>query len=88
MKRFFIIIAALCCAAAFAAEGKLAIATEGRSSYTIGYDTENKDPVYRAALKDLSDHLKAMTGSSIPLAYQAGGPRILVGIRAPGVFVE
>ena len=84
MKRLFVILAALCCAAAFAAEGKLVIAKDGKSSYTIGYDTENQDPVYRAALKDLSDYLKEITGASVPLAYQAGGPRILVGIRAPG----
>ena len=84
MKRFFTVIAALCCAAAFAADGKLAIAQEGKSRYTIGYDTDNTDPVYRAALKDLSDHLKEITGASIPLAYQSGGPRIIVGKRAPG----
>ena len=83
MKRLFTIIAALSAAAALAG-GKLAIAKDGKSSYTIGYDADNKDPVFRAALADLSGHLHDITGANIPLAYQSGGPRILVGIRAPG----
>jgi len=83
MKRLFTIIAALLCAAAFAGD-KLVIAEDGKSRYTIGYDAENKDPVFRAALADLKNHLRAITGANIPLAYQSGGPRIIVGKRAPG----
>ena len=97
MKRLFAILAALSLTTAFAegriaapptgeapAEGKLVIAKDGKSTYTIAYDAEDKDPVYRAALKDLSEHLRAITGAHIPLAYQSGGPRIVVGKRAPG----
>ena len=83
MKRLFTIVAALFCVAALA-DGKLVIARDGQSRYTINYDTDNHDPVYRAALKDLRDHLRAMTGATIQLAYQSGGPRIIVGRRAPG----
>ena len=83
MKKLFTIIALFCAAAAFAG-GKLTIAKDGKSRYTIGYDAENKDPVYRAALNDLSEHLREITGAYIPLAYQSGGPRIIVGQRAPG----
>lgn len=83
MKRLFTIIALLCAAAAFAGD-KLVIAKDGKSRYTIGYDADDQDPVYRAALKDLSDHLREITGAYIPLAYQSGGPRIIVGRRAPG----
>ena len=82
-KRLFTIIALLLAVAAFA-DGKLVIARDGKSDYTIAYDAENKDPVYRAALKDLSDYLREITGANIPLAYQASGPRIVVGTRAPG----
>ena len=97
MKRLFAILAALSLTTAFAegkiaapptgeapAEAKLVIARDGKSTYTIAYDAEDKDPVYRAALKDLSEHLRAITGAHIPLAYQSGGPRIVVGKRAPG----
>lgn len=84
MKRLLTIMAMLFCAAAALADGKLTIAEDGQSRYTINYDTDNKDPVYRAALKDLSDHLREITGANIPLAYQSGGPRIIVGRRAPG----
>ena len=83
MKHLFTITALLAAAAAFAGD-KLVIAQDGKSSYTIGYDAENKDPVYRAALDDLKNFLREITGAHIPLAYQAGGPRIIVGKRAPG----
>ena len=83
MKRFFTIIA-LCCAAAALAGGRLVIAKDGKSDYTIAYDAENKDPVFRATLDDLSEFLREITGANIPLAYQASGPRIFVGKRAPG----
>ena len=83
MKRIFTIIAVFCAAAAFAG-GKLVIAQDGKSRYTINYDAENRNPVYRAALKDLSEHLRDITGANIPLAYQSGAPRFIVGKRAPG----
>ena len=83
MKNLFTIIALLFAAAVFA-DGRLVIAKDGKSTYTIGYDTDNHDPVYRAALDDLKEHLRAITGANIPLAYQSGGPRIIVGKRAPG----
>ena len=83
MKRFFIVALLFCCAAAFAGD-KLVIAKDGKSRYSINYDADNKDPVYRAALDDLRTHLREITGADVPLAYQSGGPRIVVGKRAPG----
>ena len=83
MKRFLLLFAAAFAFACGAGE-KLTLAENGKSTYTIGYDAENKDPVFRAALKDLSGHLRQITGAYIPLAWQAGGPRIIVGKRAPG----
>ena len=83
MKYLIITIAALSLTATFAGE-KLVIAKDGKSSYTIGYDITDKDPVYRAALEDLKGHLRGITGAYIHLAHQAGGPRIFVGKRAPG----
>ncbi|MBQ6352119.1 MAG: DUF4838 domain-containing protein, partial [Lentisphaeria bacterium] len=84
MKHLFTFFASALLLAAAGAGEKLVLAKDGKSNYTIGYDTENRDPVFRAALKDLSGYLREITGASVPLAYQAGGPRIHVGTRAPG----
>ena len=84
MKHLFATLAVLLAAAAAAAGDRLVLAQDGRSSYTIRYDADNKDPVFRAALRDLSEHLYFITGANIPLAYQASGPKIVVGKRAPG----
>ena len=84
MKQLFMICAAAFALCASGAEGGITLAKDGKSPYTIAYDTDNQNPVFRAALKDLSNYLREITGANIPLAYQSGGPRIFVGKRAPG----
>ena len=64
--------------------GRIAIATNGTSPYSIWHDKEDKDPTMAAAVKDLSEHLKKITGADVPVDDNAAEFRIFVGKRAEG----
>ncbi len=85
MKSITMIGFAMAFAAVTVSGDTLTLASGGKSAYTILYNMDKGDGITNAAVKDLSDHLRQMTGAEFPLGEAPeGGARIIVGQRAPG----
>ena len=84
LSRFLTSVAVVSLSLAAKAEPKITIAQDGKSDYCILYDKDEKDPRFVAAIKDLGDFLREITGATIPFDDQTAAHKIIVGERAPG----
>ena len=64
--------------------GQLFLSHGGKTDYTIVYDLSIEDVVVNPAVEDLSLFLEKITGAKFPIAAKADGPKILIGVTAPG----
>ena len=81
MKKFlFVLLTAM---AVLSARAELRLAQDGATNYTIVYKFSG-DVLLDPAVKDLAATLKTITGAKFPIAEQADGPKIFIGVPAPG----
>ena len=64
--------------------GQLVLSHGGKTDYTIVYDLNIEDVVVNPAVEDLSLFLEKITGAKFPIAAKADGPKIMIGVTAPG----
>ena len=81
MKKFLLTI--LAAAAALSAPAELQLAKDGETAYTIIYDFPG-DVLLDPAVRDLAATLSEITGAEFKVAEKADGPKIFVGVTAPG----
>ena len=81
MKKFlFALVAA---AAVFSASAGIRLAEDGKTKYTIIYKLSG-DVLLDPAVRDLAATLKEITGAEFRIAEEAEGPKIFIGVPAPG----
>ena len=81
MKKFLSLMFAL--AAALTAPAEIKLAQNGETNYTIVYKF-SKDVLLDPAVRDLAATLKEITGAEFPIRERAEGPKIVIGVPAPG----
>ena len=81
MKKFLLLL--IVAAAAFSARAEVTLAKDGETDYTIVYKFSG-DVLLDPAVRDLAATLKAITGAKFPIAEKADGPKIVIGVAAPG----
>ena len=62
---------------------QVALAENGQTNYTIVYKFSG-DLLVDPAVRDLAATLKEITGAEFPVAEKADGPKIVIGVAAPG----
>ena len=81
MKKFlFVLLTAM---AVLSARAELRLAQDGATDYTIVYKPSG-DVLLDPAVRDLAATLKTITGAEFPVAEKADGPKIFIGVPAPG----
>ena len=64
--------------------GKLVLSHEGKTDYSIVYNMKVEDAVVNPAVKDLAHFLGEITGAEFPVVEKSEGPKIYIGVTAPG----
>ena len=80
MKKFLFLLFAV--AAAISARAELRLAKDGTTKYTIIYKYSG-DVLLDPAVRDLAATLREITGAEFPVAEEAAGPKIFIGVAAP-----
>ena len=62
---------------------EIALARDGKTDYTIVYKFSG-DVLLDPAVRDLAATLEEITGDRFPIAEKADGPKIFIGVTAPG----
>ena len=81
MKKFLLVMFAAL--TVFSARAELTLAKNGETRYTIVYKFSG-DVLLDPAVRDLAATLKTITGAEFAVAEKADGPKIVIGVAAPG----
>ena len=81
MKKILLLLSTV--AAAISLRAEIELAKDGATDYTIVYKFSG-DVLLDPAVRDLAATLKSITGAKFPVAENADGPKIVIGVAAPG----